>query len=52
MSKINHSRPYLRFIDSLTKELNKDHRVATKQEAIEPDFKFKYTNRFNKIELS
>ncbi|MEW6992626.1 hypothetical protein AADZ91_18345 [Colwelliaceae bacterium 6441] len=52
MSNINHSRPYLRFIDNLTKELNKDHRVVTKQETIEPDFKLKYTNRFNKIELS
>jgi hypothetical protein len=52
VSKINHSRPYLRFIDNLTKELNKDFREVTKQEAIEPDFKLKYTNRFNKIELS
>ncbi|MFT6900759.1 MAG: hypothetical protein ACJAXS_000939 [Colwellia sp.] len=52
MSKINHSRPYLRFVDNLTKELNKDYREVTKQETIEPDFKLKYTNRFNKVELS
>ena len=52
MSNINHSRPYLRFIDNLSKELSKDFCDVTKQEVINPDFKLKFTNRFNKIKLS
>jgi hypothetical protein len=52
MANLNHSRPHLRFIDNLTREIGKDRNDSPSKEVETKEKKVKHLNQLNSVSLT
>jgi hypothetical protein len=52
VANLNHSRPYLRFIDNLTREIGKDRSETATKKTETPERIVKHLNRLNSVALT